>query len=188
MILLIMQFLAEQLGGGRTAGCRESSKDHGEVFRLDAKAQGNEVAIGGWLSLGGRATRDAAWFAVRLNQRTAPWAFARGEPFRVLASLELPAALVGVMVLLPESEWSRSSDSTGLLTIGCATDNQGNSFLMDKLLTTKFPLGLILIELSYQLARRRMALRAEWVPRLQNEEADALTNGEYHAFDPDRRV
>ena len=60
--------------------------------------------------------------------------------------------------------------------------------MMDKLLTTKFPLGLILIELSYQLARRRMALRAEWVPRLQNEEADALTNGEYHAFDPSRRV
>ena len=123
-----------------------------------------------------------------LTKQNAPWAFQRGEPFRVVASLELLGALVSVMTLLPEADWSRPADSSGIVTIGCATDNQGNSFLMDKLLTTKYPLGIILIELSYQLARRRMALRAEWVPRLQNEEADALTNGEFHAFDPGRRA
>ena len=33
-----------------------------------------------------------------------------------------------------------------------------------------------------------MALRAEWVPRLQNEEADALTNKEFHQFDLAKRV
>ena len=106
----------------------------------------------------------------------------------MVASLELLGCLVGVMALLPEGEWSRPRESTGLITIGCATDNQGNSFLLDRLMTTRYPLGLILIELSHQLALRRMALRAEWVPRLQNEEADALTNGEYHAFSKRNRI
>ena len=188
MLLLILDFIASQLQSCRAIGCREPAKDAGEIFRLDAKAAGNDVAIGGWLSAGGVSTKEAPWFAVALTKANAPWAFHRGEPFRVVASLELLGALVSVMTLLPEADWARPADSSGIVTIGCATDNQGNSFLMDKLLTTKFPLGLILIELSYQLARRRMALRAEWVPRLQNEEADALTNGEYHAFDPDRRV
>ena len=89
------------------------------------------------------------WFAVSLNRRNAPWAFARVEPFRVVASLELLAALVGVMVLLPEADWRRPTESTGLVTVGCATDNQGNSFLLDRLMATRYPLGLILIELSY---------------------------------------
>ena len=31
-------------------------------------------------------------------------------------------------------------------------------------------------------------MRADWVPRLQNEEADALTNSDYRHFDPALRV
>ena len=31
-------------------------------------------------------------------------------------------------------------------------------------------------------------LRASWIPRLQNEEADALTNEDFRHFDPARRV
>jgi hypothetical protein len=188
MLLVILDFLAEQLRGSRTSGCREVAKDHGELFRLDAKAAGSEVAIGGWLSSGGRSTRDAPWFAVKLNKSNAAWAFARGEPFRVVASLELLGALVGVMVLLPLATWERAPESTGVVTVGCATDNQGNHFLLDKLMTTKYPLGLILIELAHQLSARRMALRAEWVPRLQNEEADALTNSDFRHFRAENRI
>ena len=155
---------------------------------MDAKAAGDEVAVGGWVSRGGQRCRDARWFAVRLNRQNAPWAFARGEPFRVIASLELLGVLVGLMVLTPEDEFVRGAQSTGLVTLSCLTDNQGNSYLLDKLMTTKYPLGVILIELAWQCARRRVALRAEWVPRLQNEEADALTNGVYDAFDESKRV
>ena len=71
-------------------------------------------------------------------------------------------ALVGVMVLLPLATWERAPESTGVVTVGCATDNQGNHFLLDKLMTTKYPLGLILIDLAHQLSARRMALRADW--------------------------
>ena len=60
--------------------------------------------------------------------------------------------------------------------------------MLDKLMTTKFPLGVILMELSCQLSLRRSCLHARWIPRLQNEEADALTNGDFRHFDVALRV
>ena len=51
--------------------------------------------------------------------------------------------------------------------------------MLDKLLTTKYPLGVVL---------RAATLRADWIPRLQNEEADALTNWDFRHFDPARRI
>ena len=110
-----------------------------------------------------------------------PW-----EAFRTIASLELLGALVGVMVLMPTPE--QVPASTGLATLTCGTDNQGNTFLLDKLMTTKYPLAVVLMELACQLGRRRAALHARWIPRLQNEEADALTNEEFHHFDAKLRI
>ena len=146
------------------------------------------MAIGGWRTAGGLPAKQAPWFAVELTRVTAPWAFARGEPFRTIASLELLGVLVGVMVLLPEADWARPADTTGLVSFGCGTDNQGNMFLLDRLMTTKYPLGCVLMELSHQLHQRRAVLRADWIPRLQNEEADALTNMDFRHFCPDKRI
>ena len=101
MLLILMELLASEIEASHMLGCREESKERSELFRLDAKAEGREVAIGGWLYDGGRATRDAPWFALKLTRSNAAWAFAWGEPFRTIASLELLAALIGVMVLLP---------------------------------------------------------------------------------------
>ena len=92
------------------------------------------------------------------------------------------------MVLLPEGEWSRASGSTGFITLGCGTDNRGNTFLLDGLLTTKFPLGVVWMELSHQMRKRNAVLRASWIPRLQNEEADALTNSDFRHFAPEKRI
>ena len=186
MILLILKFIAELLKTARMSECRSRAKDLGEVFRLDAKAEGENVAIGGWRCRPGRPTREAEWFAVSLNRRNAPWAFSKGEAFRTIASLELLGALVSVMVLLPVQDIRTAS--TGLATMSCGTDNQGNTYLLDKLMTTKFPLGVILMELSMQLRLRRACLHARWLPRLQNEEADALTNGDYRHFDLAKRI
>ena len=109
--------------------CPGRVRDVGELFRLDAKAEGEEVAIGGWRSGGTQRTQDAAWFAVRLNRRNAAWAFARGEAFRTIASLELLGALVGLMVLVPES--LAPTEATGTVTLTCGTDNQGNSYHLE---------------------------------------------------------
>ena len=129
---------------------------------------------------------DADWFALELTRATAPWAFARGEPFRTIASLELLGTLVSLVVFVPVTE--RKGDAAALVSLTCSTDNQGNSFLLDKLLTTRYPLGVVLMELAHQMKKRRMVLRARWLPRLQNQEADDLTNMELRHFDPKKRI
>ena len=59
---------------------------------------------------------------------------------------------------------------------------------MDKLSSTKFPLYLVLMELSEQLRVRNLALSVAWRPRDENEEADALTNECFGAFRPELRT
>ena len=186
MLLLIIRFLAASIGKVRMSRCASKAKEHGEMFRRDAKAAGDQVAIGGWRCRGAKKTSDAEWFSVRLNRRNAPWAFARGEAFRTIASLELLGVLVSVMVLMPAGE--AAAESLGSISLTCGTDNQGNSFLLDKLLTTKYPLGVVLVELAVQLGLRNATLRADWLPRLQNEEADALTNSDFRHFDVSKRI
>ena len=65
-----------------------------------------------------------------------------------------------------------------MVTMTCSTDN----------LTTKYPLGVVLMELAHQMLRRRLVLRANWVPRDQNQEADDLTNLEFRHFEERRRI
>ena len=55
-------------------------------------------------------------------------------------------------------------------------------------MTSKFPLVVVLIELAEQLAAENVGLSLRWIPRLQNEEADALTNGVFDGFDEHRRI
>eukprot|EP00971_Amphidinium_carterae_P268518 5327105-Amphidinium_carterae.1 len=59
---------------------------------------------------------------------------------------------------------------------------------MDGLLTTKFPAFLVLIELGDKLEELDLDLNLHWVPRDQNTEADALTNGVFYGFDLDKRI
>ena len=56
------------------------------------------------------------------------------------------------------------------------------------MLTTKHQLGGVLMELARQMRRRRLVLRAKWLPRLRNEEADTLTNLDFRHFNPDKRI
>ena len=87
MVVLIMKYLSKELLQVRAMPCQRRALFLGEVFRLDAKAEGDTVAVGGWRSADGAKSSEAAWFSVRLNRRNAPWAFARGEAFRTIASI-----------------------------------------------------------------------------------------------------
>ena len=78
MILCILKFTIAELKRCRMVECLGRVRDFGGLFRLDAKAEGEEVAIGGWRSGGNQRTRAAAWFAVRVNRRNVPWAHAPG--------------------------------------------------------------------------------------------------------------
>eukprot|EP00435_Cladocopium_sp_Y103_P056688 s1782_g19.t1 len=44
------------------------------------------------------------------------------------------------------------------------------------------------MQLAWWLHVRDLELKLDWLPRLQNREADALTNGDFSGFDPDLRV
>ena len=59
---------------------------------------------------------------------------------------------------------------------------------MVKLMSTKWPLATLLIELSEQLRSRQLDLNLAWLPRLQNQEADDITNQNFEKFDASRRV
>ena len=187
MIVLILRYLAEELRTINVVPCEKHSEQIGEVFRLDAKADNQGVvSIGGWRTKGSKTTKDAAWFSVQLTRVNAPWAFARGEPFRTIASLELLGALVSLIVLVPEGDMK--GDRAASLSLSCGTDNRGNSYLLDRMITTKYPLVVVLMELAHQMRRRRLTLRAHWLPRDQNEEADALTNFDFRHFDVAKRI
>ena len=60
--------------------------------------------------------------------------------------------------------------------------------MLDRLITTKYPLGVVLMEVAHQCHRKGLSLRADWVPRLENQEADDLTNMEFKSFDPKKRI
>ena len=56
------------------------------------------------------------------------------------------------------------------------------------MLTTKWPLAAFVSELATQLEEKNLLLSLSWVPRDQNAEADAITNGVVDWLTPERRV
>jgi hypothetical protein len=94
--------------------------------------------------------------------------------------LELLGTLLAVKLFIGPSEvegrWS------GKISAGASTDNQGNRFVLNRLMTTKCPLLAFVCELSALMEERSCLVDLSWVPRDQNEEADAITNGDVRDF------
>ena len=115
-----------------------------------------------------------------LDRKNAPWDYRKGEPFRVIAALELLGSLLGAKIFLPKAEglhWA-----AGKISAGATTDNLGNRFVLNRLMSTKFPLLAFLCEFAVLLEERGCLFELGWVPRDQNEQADAITNGNYSDF------
>ena len=53
MVVLILKYLAKELEDFHAMPCQKRANFLGEVFRLDAKAEGDTVAVGGWRSANG---------------------------------------------------------------------------------------------------------------------------------------
>ena len=68
------------------------------------------------------------------------------------------------------------------------TDNQSNEALVKKLMTTKFPSGLVLMELAEELEARNCELQLHWVRRDLHQLANDLANEKFDHFSPDFRV
>ena len=54
-------------------------------------------------------------------------------------------------------------------------------------MTTKYPLVAALMELAWKLHLANVQLDLRWLPRQQNDEADALTNSQLDGFNPELR-
>ena len=161
-------------------------KDHTrEAFRIDAKAEGDHIMLGGWEVLDEQDNRKGRWFAIELNRKNAPWAYLKGDLFRNIASLELCAVLAAVM-LFGDKLVDVSCKNRLLLT--ASTDNLGNTYVLQDFMSCKYPLSIVVMELSVQLQKLGLELELGWVPRGQNEEADALTNKEFAGFDMNQRI
>ena len=76
----------------------------------------------------------------------------------------------------------------GRIRISGGTDNAGNSWVVSRLMSSKFPMLLVLGELAVQLRQRQVELALDWIPREQNIEADALTNADFSALDQEKRI
>ena len=184
LVRLILEYLADRLATGlRTIDCALSRRRLGRLFMTDAKAEDDLVVLGGWETLPGRGTMQARWFSVRVAPGELPGMYGRAKPQHEIATWELMATLVAVMLFLPDRY-----EGEGLSLATGATDNQGNSYAVAKLLTSKYPLCVVLMELSAQLQSRQLWLDLEWTPREANTEADALTNEDFTAFDERHRL
>ena len=185
-IAFIMRWLAEKLSTGmRLQSPPRIGTACKELFRSDAKATPEGAWIGGWETAFGNDTKRCRWFAMKVEESWAPWVFAKKkDPRRVIAALELLGNVVAIMLF--GNEWPR--DSRGRCCGSGGTDNQGNSFVVNKLMSTKYPLTMILMELSQQLRHHNLELHLDWIPRDQNEPADDLTNWNFEKFDETKRI
>ena len=156
---ILLGYISKQLGGCSVQPAKRVSAEPTDVFRIDAKAEGEKIVIGGWESYKGQETSQARWFSIELNRRNAAWAYVKGDPFRSIASLELVGVLTAVMLFAPEADWRGGRTR---VTITAVTDNLGNTFVMQKFASCKFPLSIVVMELACQLKKRSMALRWIW--------------------------
>lgn len=187
MIKLTLSFILQQLKDGRrTVACQFPTEDLGELFRTDAKGAEDRVVIGGWECINGTPPARARWFSATLLPDDHPWLFERGHSSRTIAASEMLGTLVAIFLFCPVP--SASAPTRGLMKCGGATDNRGNMFVINKMLTTKLPLAAVLMQMAVMLSERNLWLEVGWLPREQNVEADSLTNDDFTSFDPSLRM
>jgi hypothetical protein len=124
------------------------------------------------------------WFSLEVESSWAPWLFCKKDPKRIVAALEMLATIVAIIIFSPH--WQR--DRMGWCCLSGGTDNQTNTYAVAKLMSTKFPSTILLMELSEQLRSSSLELHLSWVPRDTNVPADDLTNCIFTRFDTTKRV
>ena len=183
MLRVLMGWIADRLDGGDRL--QRPVSLHRELpplsFFTDAKAESDSAWIGGFLEVEGK---PGPWYSLKVDMSWAPWAFAKGDPKKVIAALELLATLVGIRLWVPEGE----DRKTSRVAIRGYTDNKSNEALLKKAMTTKYPSMLVFMEMAEELAHKNCELQLQWIRRELNQLADDLTNEDFHGFDPGLRI
>ncbi len=185
-IITVLCWLHARLKSRRGAQICDAPAVLGSLFRVDAKAEGMSVAIGGWSPVRDESglirTDLSPWFSITLDEQNAPWAFARGLPARAITTLELLASTVALVLLVPADR-----RGAGMATVTGLTDSQVASKVVSRGMTTVFPLCCVTMELAAQLEKRNLELNLEWIPRDSNAEADRLADGDSSGFRVENR-
>ena len=184
MVRVLCGWLADRLeSGGRLQKPEPLLEGEAPLsFFTDAKAEAGRAWIGGFLELVDGC--QGPWFSLEVVESWAPWAFAKGDPGKVIAALELLATLVGIRLWVPDGDAKKTSG----VAIRGYTDNQSNESLLKKAMTTKFPSTLVLMELAEELSAKNCELQLQWIRRDLNQLADDLTNENFASFDPNFRI
>jgi hypothetical protein len=119
-----------------------------------------------------------------VEEAWAPWLFLRKDPKRVIAALEMLATLIAVGL------WAKGLPvgGRGKCWVKGSTDNLSNAYAVSKWMSTKYPLTILIMELSETLRTRDCELNLQWVPRDLNQLADDLTNQKFDSFPSDKRI
>ena len=183
MLRTLLYFLHKRLSTGHSLQDppeQEVADNFDVEFFTDAKATDDDAWIGGFLQ--SKTGEILEWFSERVERSWADWLFVKKDLKRIIASLELLATLVAVRL------WTKSGGrSNGVCWIRAGTDNQSNTYAISKMMSTKYPLALLVMELSETLRARSCELNLHWIPRDRNQLADDLTNEKFDAFPSERR-
>ena len=179
MLRAILLFLAERIKEGGDLHSPPpigvAAEEH-LLFFTDAKATEESAWIGGY-----KQQEDGTileWFSEEVDRAWAPWIFMKRDPKRVIASLELLASLAAVKLWAPKGKQRRMATCF----LRGKTDNQSNTYALSKWMSTKFPLTLLIMELSETLRMSQCELSLDWIAREHNELADDLTNNKFEKF------
>ena len=184
-VCILLEYIRDQVSKEAMSKPRRLARGAREAFRVDAKAEGEKIVIGGWEVLENDGINKGRWFAVELNRKNAPWAYLKGEPFRSIASLELTAVLVAVILF---GDKLVDNSKKNILSLTASTDNVSNTYVLQHFMSCKYPLSIVVMELAMQLKKINLELDLGWIPRGQNTAADALTNHEFEGFELSRRI
>ena len=185
MLRTILWFLADRTAEGGSLQAPpplKEGKEDNVIFYTDAKATEKGAWVGGFLQTSDGQIGE--WFSEEVEEAWAPWLFLRKDPKRVIAALEMLATLIGVRL------WAKGLPIGGKGTcwVKGSTDNLSNAYAVSKWMSTKFPLTILIMELSETLRTRDCELNLQWVTRDLNQLADDLTNQKFDSFPLDKRI
>lgn len=190
LVVLTMGMILERFKEGDfTSPCWSPQRATTEAFRTDAKCEHGRIVLGGWELVHSNSTQSARWFAIEIDPSMAPWLFYKSlDAQRMSTTAELLAtyaALHAFGFVLGDQDLTRER---ALAMVAGGTDNLATEQLARKRLTTKLPLGILLLQFHTKLWDNCLWMDLRWRPRSENVEADRLTNLDFTGFAEENRV
>ena len=144
-VSFFLRFLARAVERERHSKCAATLVQKERAPRVDAQASDERTGVGVWEGQDGRPDPSCShWFSEEIRQEDFPWVFKRdGKAARVIATLEALATLLAIRAFFPNAQ---EAERTKLVVIPSFADNRRNGALLNKLMSSKYPLSTLLVE------------------------------------------